>query len=244
MRRPIAAAAFASVVIAAAGAFAGPLPAAQQTALVKKYCAVCHTDASKNGGISFQHYDAAIADAPLAAMILSKLRNGAMGAAGIGVPEPATRDAWTAATAAQAAGAEEWHVSRTPVLTASVVRTVPLPGTGDPGSRLYRLTLSCDAATSTPALQLTWSPIPQTDRTFYAMVDGGSAVPHTLAGKEKMGNGGSGTSGRASAMLDVPVPDKRLTITDLFEHETVEFPIGTLDRQTRRAIASCGTAAH
>lgn len=30
------------------------MPAAQQNALVQKYCAVCHTDASKDGGLSLQ----------------------------------------------------------------------------------------------------------------------------------------------------------------------------------------------
>jgi hypothetical protein len=35
-----------------------------------------------NGGLSLEHYDAAKRDPTLAAMILSKLNNGAMGAAG------------------------------------------------------------------------------------------------------------------------------------------------------------------
>jgi len=59
--------------------------AAEQNALVKQYCAVCHTDAAMNGGLSLQHYDAAKRDPTLAAMILSKLNAGAMGAAGKGV---------------------------------------------------------------------------------------------------------------------------------------------------------------
>ena len=62
------------------------MPAAEQNALVKKYCAVCHTDTAKNGGLSLEHYDAAKRDPGLAAMVLSKLNNGAMGAAGDGVP--------------------------------------------------------------------------------------------------------------------------------------------------------------
>ena len=62
------------------------LPAAEQNALVTKYCTVCHTDAAMNGGLSLQHYDAAKRDPGLEAMILSKLNNGAMGAAGNGVP--------------------------------------------------------------------------------------------------------------------------------------------------------------
>ena len=45
------------------------MPPAEQNALVKRYCAVCHTDAAMNGGLSLQHYDAANRDPTLAAMI-------------------------------------------------------------------------------------------------------------------------------------------------------------------------------
>ncbi len=33
----------------------------QQNALVQKYCTMCHTDAVKNGGLSLEHFDVAIA---------------------------------------------------------------------------------------------------------------------------------------------------------------------------------------
>ena len=123
---------------------------AQQNSLVRTYCAVCHTDAAKNGGLSLQHYDAAQPDPALAAMLLSKLRNGAMGAAGLGIPDKATRDAWIAATTRQAAGAGNWTVTRREgpgtkpaILTASIVREVP-PRKPDTDAPLYRLTLACD----------------------------------------------------------------------------------------------------
>src|SRR5580692_11718733 len=58
------------------------MPAAQQNALIQKYCAVCHTDASMNGGISLQHFDAAHAVPGEAAMMAGKLKGGAMGASG------------------------------------------------------------------------------------------------------------------------------------------------------------------
>src|SRR5882724_9967791 len=89
------------------------MPAAGQNALVQKYCAVCHTDVAKNGGLSLEHYDAAKSDPPLAAMLLSKLQSGAMGAAGLGIPDQAARDSWMAATAAQAEHARDWTVIRT-----------------------------------------------------------------------------------------------------------------------------------
>jgi hypothetical protein len=52
------------------------MPAAQQNALVQKYCAVCHTDAARNGGLSLEHFDAAQAAPSLAAMMVSKLTSG------------------------------------------------------------------------------------------------------------------------------------------------------------------------
>src|SRR5690348_785042 len=98
--------------LAATSAFGenGTLSIARQNALVHKYCAVCHTDASRNGGLSLQHYDAGEPDPQLAAMLLSKLRSGAMGAAGLGIPDKATGDAWIADTARQAEGAKQWSV--------------------------------------------------------------------------------------------------------------------------------------
>jgi mono/diheme cytochrome c family protein len=100
-----------AVLLASTVSAEGIAPA-QQNALVRKYCAVCHTDKTNNGGLSLEHYDAARVDPPLAAMLLSKLRNGAMGAAGLGIPDPETREAWVAATVAQAAGADQWTVTR------------------------------------------------------------------------------------------------------------------------------------
>src|SRR5216684_1558711 len=54
------------------------MPPAQQNALVRKYCAVCHTDAAKNGGLSLEHFDAAQAPPSLTAMLLSKLTGGVL----------------------------------------------------------------------------------------------------------------------------------------------------------------------
>jgi len=225
------------------------MPPAQQNSLVQKYCAVCHTDAAKNGGLSLEHYDAAQANPALAAMLLSKLRNGAMGAAGLGIPDTATRDAWVAATAAQAERAQGWTVIRTeargskaPVLTASIVRDVA-PRKRDTDAPAYRLTLACNIASHQGEIQLTWSPEPQTNRTFSVSADGNTGIPHRLEGREeKMGNGTAGTSGLAAAMLNVPLPEKTFTITDLFPGETVVFPLGDLDQLARRQLAVCFSA--
>jgi len=201
MRRTQLSAILASAILAtfATRASADDLSPSQQNALVRKYCAVCHTDAANNGGLSLEHYDAARPDPPLAAMLLSKLRNGAMGAAGLGVPDKDTQAAWIVATVQQALGAQNWAVTQSAsaqgsTVTASVVRIVS-PRHAEANPPIYRLTIACDAATHQGAMQLTWSPEPQTDRTFLVSNDGQAGVPHTLSGKEKMGNGTSGTSG-------------------------------------------------
>ena len=206
----------------------------RQNALVRKYCAVCHTDAAKNGGLSLEYYDAAQPDPPLAAMLLSKLKGGAMGAAGLGIPDKPTQEAWMAATATQAEGAGKWAFigsAESGLKSASIVRGVT--------SRVYRLTLTACGQT-----QLTWSPQPQVDRAFVVSVDGGAGIPHRLEGREqKMGNGSDAATGLASAMLKVPPGVKRLVVSELFPGETVEFPLDELSRKSREELASCAASA-
>jgi hypothetical protein len=216
------------------------MPLAQETALVQKYCAVCHTDAAKNGGLSLEHYDAAQADPALAAMLLSKLRNGAMGAAGLGTPDAATRDAWVAATAAQAERAGSWTVIRTEArVSASIVRSVA-PRKPDADAPVYRLTLACNIATREGQIQLSWSPTPQTGRTFVVSADGNTGIPHKLEGREeKMGNGSPLTAGLAAATLKAPLPEKTLTVTELFPGEAVVFTLDELGQVERGQLAVC-----
>jgi len=115
------------------------MPVAQQNALVQKYCAVCHTDAARNGGLSLEHFDGAQAAPSLAAVMVSKLtsgvlletvraaasdpsaaalvarkmKSGAMGAAGISIPDQPTIDGLINALASEATGADKWDVRRT-----------------------------------------------------------------------------------------------------------------------------------
>ncbi|MCU1260965.1 MAG: hypothetical protein JWO80_3850 [Bryobacterales bacterium] len=233
---------FAALVMTTPALSAELMSPGQQNALVQKYCAVCHTEATKNGGLSLEHYDAAHANPPLAAMLLSKLQGGAMGAAGLKIPDEATRDAWVAATTAQAERAKRWTVIRTegpkskaPLLVASIVRDV-----ASRKPALYRLSLTCNIASHQGEIQLTWSPQPQTDRIFSVSADGNPGLPHKLEGREeKMGNGSAGTTGLAAATLNVPLPEKTLTITDLFPGETVVFPLGDLDQAARQQLGVC-----
>src|SRR5207248_5973977 len=89
-------------------------------------------------------------------------------------------------------------------------------------------------------IQLTWSPQPQTNRTFSVSADGKPGIPQKFEGREqKMGNGSAGTTGLAAATLNAPLPDTTLTITDLFPGETVVFPVGDLDQTVRLQLGAC-----
>ena len=178
------------------------MPAAEQNALVGKYCAVCHTDAAMNGGLSLQHYDAAKRDPTLARMILSKLNAGAMGAAGNGVPDKAAQEAWLASTKEQAAGAGEWFISREDnVVPASTVRQVPPRRPDATDAPIYRIKSACNLTSGADLMQLTWSPQPQSGRTMTASVDGNAPIEYRIEGKESMGNGATVESGHASILL-------------------------------------------
>jgi hypothetical protein len=220
------------------------MPAAEQNALVKQYRAVCHTDTAMNGGLSLQHYDAAKRDPTLAAMILSKLNAGAMGAAANGAPDKASQEAWLASTKEQATGAEEWFVSREDgLVSASVVREVPSRRPGDIQNSVYRIKVACNAASGVGQMQLTWAPQPQTGRTMTASVDSSGPVDYRMEGKESMGNGATVQTGHASVLLSddgkLSFPSNSLTVRELFDGETVEFPFSALDQEIRTELCSC-----
>ena len=126
-----------------------PTPPARQDVFVQKYCAVCHTDAVPSGGLTLQYFHAATADPSLVAMLLSKIKSGALGAAGLPLPDAESRRALVSAFTAGSALSHEWHVEQTqaaPLVTAGIARRVPSTrSAGEPA--LYRLTLSCNTET-------------------------------------------------------------------------------------------------
>src|SRR5262245_59416135 len=83
-----------------------PMPTSQQNALVQKYCAVCHSDTKMMGGLSLERFDAAHPDPSIAGIMVNKLNGGAMGAAGIPIPDRSVISALTAALSAVAANAD------------------------------------------------------------------------------------------------------------------------------------------
>jgi mono/diheme cytochrome c family protein len=282
MNKPMVAAARLAVVAAAVAAAvaASTMPVARQNALVQQYCAVCHTDAARNGGLTLEHFDAAQADPSLVAMMLSKvtggvslqsakaassdpnaaalvamkMRSGAMGAAGIPIPDKTTIDALIEALASEATGATEWNLNRTedpatksPITAASILREAPSTGNaGEAG--MYRLVLSCNAATREGGMQLTWAPIPKTGR-LSVVVDGGMPLVYEVEGEEKMGNGSQVTAGPSAVGLSesgqnsghgaMPLPKEVLAIQGLSPGEFVEFPFGELAETARQSLAGC-----
>ena len=79
---------------------AAPLPTAEsQTAVVKQYCATCHSDRGKAGGLSLAAFDAsAAAQHPaVAEKMIRKLRAGMMPPAGAKRPDAAVLTALTVA---------------------------------------------------------------------------------------------------------------------------------------------------
>ncbi|MCC7176826.1 MAG: DUF1592 domain-containing protein [Acidobacteria bacterium] len=91
---PAAAQAPAAPRPAASHAASAALSAADQSALVKQYCATCHSDRGKAGGLSLAGFDAATADqhSEIAEKIIRKLRAGMMPPAGARRPDAATLD--------------------------------------------------------------------------------------------------------------------------------------------------------
>jgi hypothetical protein len=196
-------------------ALAGELmPPAQQNALVQKYCAVCHTDATKNGGLSLEHFDAAQAPPSLTAMLLSKLtggvplriareapsdpsatalldrkmRSGAMGAAGIPIPDKPTIDALIHAFTVQSAGAMNWTIARSKGAASALTLTASIlqevPSTKD-SNEAEVYRLIVSCNPATQEGEVQLAWSPVAQNgTLAASVDGKAAIPFRVEGSE------------------------------------------------------------
>ena len=134
-------------------------------------------------------------------------------------------------------------ISQTHDIEATIVRQASRADMADPD--LYRLTLTCKPDTHEAGLQLAWSPAtPQQGRIMSVNMDGNTTVTYKIEGKETFGmaNGPGGTSGPGAIMLDIStIPEKALTISNLFGEETVVFPFDSLPAAARESFSACYT---
>lgn len=219
------------LLLAVSASLAGDMmPAAQQNALVAKYCASCHDDAKMVGGLTLQRFDAAQVDPSLAAMMASKLKSGALGASGLRpLPDRATQDLLLDSLSAEGAQAADWSVkTEDGILTASILREAPV--SRDPKNPdLYRLKLTCRTDTHEGEMQVAWAPgdVDQKGGTLSAAIDGQAPVTRKVPYYE------------GNTKLALPLPEKTLTIGSVFPNQSVVFPFGSLSGDARQALGAC-----
>jgi len=236
------------------GRAAEPMPLVQQNALVQKYCSVCHDDVHRNGGLSLQHFDASNVDPSLAAMMATKLKTGAIGAAGLSRPDQATQDAFFKALDAKSRGSNEWKLTRTvdpstqaSFLTASILRAAPSTP-ANPLGELYRLKLTCRTETGEGEMQLTWAPknAGESPRAISVAADADDPFRYIVEGHETMGNGAKNADGTenttgpaATVLKGMQLPARTLTISSVFPDETVVFSFDGLAEAARHELSAC-----
>jgi len=282
MRFAMLTSAVVGLLVAPATVTGQAMPAAEQNVLVQKHCAVCHSDTTPNGGLSLEHFDGAQTPPSLAAVMLSKIvgglsldtiqaapshldaktlvatrmKGGAMLAAGVPPPSDATTYAFIEALASTARGARDWSVgpegnapTNGRTVAASILREVPRPEEGQ--AAMYRLILTCNATSREGEMRLSWSPVP-TEGTLLAAVDTRAPVARSVQGREKMGNGSAAPpTPPASVVLSgsrtgddaqrIPLPGEKLTISGLFA-DTVDFPFDRLPPAARQRLTPCFTS--
>jgi hypothetical protein len=213
------------------------LPVAQQNALIQKHCAVCHNDATMDGGLSLEHFDAAQAAPSLAAMMLSKLtsgipletvkaaasdltvaalvanklKGGAINAAGIPVPDKAIVEALATALASTATGANEWQMYR----TEDAARNAPITTASILREMPSRDTgeaetyrLVLSCNAATHEGEMQLAWSPVPKKGIVsAIVDGKKRFTYNVEGNERMGNGTPGVPAAAAVSLYGPKKD-------------------------------------
>jgi hypothetical protein len=263
--------AFAAIVsglLAVSVRAAETMPVARQNALVQKYCAVCHTDAANNGGLSLEHFNAAQAAPSLTAMLLSKLtggvslgtvaevpsnagaaalvdkkmKSGAMGAAGIPRPDKATIDALIQAFVVESTGATEWTVQHT--MGASAAASVI-------EASILREVPSSKSAGEARAYRLIASCNVATRHgnleVAWSPLPQHGTLAASVDGRVAVSYPLGGvtqeiTQDMAALMLtNTALPAQTLTITDLFPGETVVFSFANLPQDAQHELHACFT---
>ncbi len=227
------------------------MPASQQNALVQKYCAVCHSDTKMMGGLSLERFDATHPDPSIAGMMVNKLNSGAMGAAGIPIPDRSVINALTAALSAAAADAETvsggWTfkafndpVSKAPLVTATIVRDAVSPQ-AQRDSSAYQLTITCR---KNPDLAKGGNASEPAEMQIMMYTKGSTGfVPRPMDGPVAFTYEVDGMSQNSvlsnAVMAVIALPSKSLAVRNLLPGESVLFPFGGLNDTLRRVLSTC-----
>jgi len=188
---------------------------------------------------------------------IALLHGGAMGASG-SEPDEATQIAFERALSAQAGGAEQWHswwsgkpaaapaTLRAATLTADIVRQIAstkFPGKVD----MYRLILTCRVDTHQGEIELAWANgVPEEGQPMTVAVDGNLRFTHKAEGGKKQGNGANGPGATIlypDPEMNLPLPARTLTVSNVFPNETLVFPFAELSATVRRDLAQCFSPA-
>ena len=195
------------------------LPAAQVNALAEKHCVVCHRGASPGGGLSFEGFDIARVDPAVARMMVVKIdADGAMGAAGVPMPDVPVRQAFVGALAAAGARPEPGAWTITLGVdgggghSVGTARAVHQAGGAAAGSR-YELTLTCGGKSRQAGLQL-------------------SAVTTDASGVRAV------RPLAVSPDAAMPLPDRTLALAGL-PGETATFSFADLPPSIHRQLSFC-----
>ena len=245
------------------------MPAAEQNALVQKYCGSCHSDALMYGGLSVQQFDAANPEPAVAAMLVSKItsghtpqevlaaaqagdtqsivtlaKRGAITAASAPMPDEPTLLAFVDALSTEAADADQWDTRwNGKTVTSSILRaftSTKFPGATD----MYRLILTCRTDTHDGEIKLAWANgVPVEGQPITVAVDGGAPITHNAEGGKKQGNGANGPGATIlyPDIPNLPLPSRSLTVSNVFPNETPVFPFDTLSPAVRANLAACFT---
>jgi len=213
------------------------LTVAQQDAMIKKHCVICHNDVLLVGGMSLEHVDPANPNPAIAGMMAGKIDGGAMGAAGIEKPEPAVSAALSRALRAKSVGAEAatggWAMRVDPLVATMKVKGSSTSGAQQSATYTLSMTCSKNSEMSSHILLSISHPATMHLTADRPMPEAGSlSFSYEVDGAPTRQN-----FDRANFVL--PLPARTLTIRNVFPGESVTFTFDGLNPEFRRIFSTC-----